>query len=182
MEPVNTHFPERIDESHKHIKINREILHPDNWTLIPETGCWAWNWTVRGIHSDPAFSSLYKSDVLVRSYMLGVKYPKKVTALKTCNNRCINPAHFEFIENIVVELSLANKNGNQKLTAEQAWFIKFVELNYDEETGKCAYRYRGQARDLANKYGVTNVTISLIKLGKVWNHLNIDDFDYIGEE
>ena len=189
MEPVNTHFPERIDEHYHLIKINQEILHPDNWTLIPETGCWAWNWYMDSKNRYPMFTCSFKSTqqreyygINVRTYMMAVTLPNRLMLLETCSPNCINPDHFESVVNASIQRIWDKKHGSQVLSPEEAWFIKFIELKYDEETGKGAYRYYGQGKDLAEKYGVAAGVISGIKRGKKWRFLDIDDFDYIGEE
>ena len=190
MKPVNTHLPERVNEHHGLIHINREILHPDNWTLIPETGCWAWNWRVSNMRNFPIFTMSVNSNkqrefkiINVRFYIMGIAWPQRLIIEEMCDPRCINPDHFvEIAANHAIQRVLDLKHPQQILTPEQAWFIKFVELKYDEETDKCAFRYKGQTKDLAAKYGVSDGTISGIKNGKRWRFLNIDDFGYIGEE
>jgi hypothetical protein len=91
--------------------------------------------------------------------------------LHDCDERrCVNAAHLflgmhednmaDMVRKGRAPQLRGERNGNAKLTAEQAWTARYAHLKYGIS----------QTR-IAKKYGVSPATISLIVNGKNWAHL-----------
>ena len=98
-------------------------------------------------------------------YFIGPLDPE----LEVCHNcatpSCVNPRHLrqDTRSSNMIDMSYAKTNYMQKLTVEQVIEIKQKLQNY----------YHGLGKKLAREYGVDSRTISVIKTGRNWKHLDI---------
>ena len=99
------------------------------------------------------------------AYLLATgEQPGNLCVLHSCDNRaCCNPAH----------LRLGTYADNMRDKAERGRnpLAKLTEKEVLEILDQLQHPCRGQQSDLAKKYGVTRQTISLIKVGQTWSHL-----------
>jgi hypothetical protein len=83
-----------------------------------------------------------------------------------CNNpSCVNPEHLRQDTTLsnVIDCIYAKRRYKQILSVEEVIQIKKELQHY----------YRGQCKDLAHFYKVSQETISAIKSGRSWTHINI---------
>jgi hypothetical protein len=84
----------------------------------------------------------------------------------SCNVRkCCNPKHLrqDTISGNLTDMSYAKTNPTQILSVEEVTEIKKSLKHF----------YRGQIKDLAHYYKVSKQTISSIKNGTTWSHIQI---------
>ena len=152
-------------------RIGLDLLAPHNWTLDPITGCYLWNWTV----NDKGYAQVRHSAKLRRvtnilAGTVGMGRSVNIRHEAFCDKSCINPEHLTVgtESDNMIDRTIDGDHGLQVLTAEQAYQIKFQELDNGQ------YRYLGHCRDLALKYGVSRQIIYNIKSGRRWNWLRPD--------
>lgn len=138
----------------------KSVIHSDN-------GCWIWTGRIH----ENGYGIISYRGVEVRVHVgawVGVNGPKPkgMDLDHTCRVRpCLNPAHLELVtrkENL--NRGSGNKgevNGHAKLTEEQVRFIKKYLADHEGRGGT----------KLAKRFGVSPMTISNIKTGKIWGHV-----------
>lgn len=149
-------------------KIGVDLLAPHNYTVDPETGCWNWNW---GLAAGYAHVQHSGRKAYVTNILAGLVDPGNYMGVRHeswCDRSCVNPAHLTIgtATDSNIDRVVDGHQGFQKLSAEQAYEIKFQELLYRD--GRCYYSYQGQRADLAECYGVSKSTITSIKNRRAW--------------
>ena len=139
------------------------------YVVDPVTGCWNW----QGCLDEKGygrFGILPGKNIKAHRYSYEIFVGKLDNNLKichSCNNRkCINPEHLrqDTISSNAIDM-IYSKNGNfQILSIDEVIEIK-KELKH---------HYRGQCKDLAHFYKVETSTISAIKTGRSWSHVEVD--------
>jgi len=143
---------------------------------VQENGCWLWQGMTRGAYGKFRVYDHGRTDVPAHRFsleFLGSGLPKHMMVLHTCDlPLCVNPEHLyagtaqdnardsmERTYRLHPELRARGEDAsNSKLTEEQVKEIHAAHIPY---------------ADLAAKYGVTCGTVSGIKSGKTWKHLNL---------
>jgi hypothetical protein len=154
--------------------------------IVNEKGCWICiSHAQQGSGYPVAFRKNFGTVVIHRySYMINKgEIPSGMVVMHSCDDRsCINPDHLSlgtYKDNMIDMVKKGrNKHGqglwcvwplvgackqgeahsNAKLTEDQV-----REIFYSEDTLK----------NLSKKYGVTEVSISYIRNGRTWKHLNL---------
>jgi hypothetical protein len=144
------------------------IRFNQKYVVDEETGCWQW---IGPITEDGygQFSIQYKS---IRAHRFSYKYyvgplEDGLVIAHICNNRkCVNYNHLrqDTHKSNSIDMVISNNQWKQKLSVEEVIQIK-KEL-------KCYYR--GQYKNLSDIYGVDPTTISQIKRGLTWSHVEVD--------
>jgi hypothetical protein len=136
------------------------------------TNCWIWNSTLRDGYGR------FKVDkkMLTASRFSFEYFKEKIldanVIMHLCDNpSCVNPEHL--MQGTHKENSVDKVNKKRHVYGEKAWQhilsdqevleIKKAQLNY----------YYGQNNDLAHFYKVNHRTISNIKNGTTWSHIQI---------
>jgi hypothetical protein len=133
-------------------------------------GCWLWKATV-GSHGygQLSFASTAMTAHRVAWQLYRGDIPQGLFVLHKCDVRlCVNPDHL-FLGTHADNMSdcqskqrnaHGDRHGNAKLTEEQAREIKNSPAN------------RGVGSFLSKKFGISRATISEIRNGSTWKHLN----------
>lgn len=141
---------------------------PENAFKEGQEDC-CWNW--QGARKISGYGQInwggqpYRANRL--SYIIfnsAIPYNKIVR--HTCDNpNCVNPNHLILGTNQdnSIDMVKRNRQRNQKLTQE-----KVVEIK-----NTLKKPYLGICRDLAEKYNVSQSTISMIKTNRIWKWLTI---------
>jgi len=137
------------------------------YVIDPETQCWLWIGcrNQNGYGQFRVGNNIYKAHRFAYEYFIGPLDPE----LEVCHNcatpSCVNPRHLrqDTRSSNMIDMSYAKTNNMQKLTVEQVIEIKQKLQNY----------YFGLGKKLAREYGVDSRTISVIKTGRNWKHLDI---------
>jgi len=145
-------------------------------TLIEQRGpdeCWRWRGTINS--NGYGFYKLwgkYRLAHRLSVIFLKGEDPTGKVVRHTCDNPlCVNPEHLligttqDNVNDRVTRNRSATgeRNFNTKLTLEQVLIIK-----------KSDFSINGTGRDLAKQFGVTQTTISRIKLGKAYKYVSTD--------
>jgi len=142
----------------------------DLWFGITDEDCWNW---IAPVNNNGYGSMSFYGKMMSTSqvaWYLKTGFISKLHIRHTCDNRiCVNPSHL--IEGThqdnMNDRDSRNRNpkgtkhGRSKLSDQQVLDIKRLCLN--EKFG---------VKQIAAKYGVDRSTISLIRDGKIWKHLN----------
>lgn len=137
------------------------------YIVNPDTGCWEWI----GCSNNKGYGYFYILNKNIYAHRFSYEY--YIGKLKTgyeicheCNNpKCVNYKHLRqdtHKSNMFDMLKIGNHK-NQILSVDQVIQIKKELQNY----------YHGQVKDLAHFYKVSNRTISHIKTGINWSHIEI---------
>lgn len=138
------------------------------YIVDPDTGCW--NWTAALDYEGYAKIRINKKTVMAHrfsyEYFVG-PLDSKLEICHNCHNRkCVNYNHMrqDTKSSNNIDRSYQKTNPMQILSVDEAIQIK-KELKEP---------YLGQIRDLAHFYKVSTATISLIKKGQRWSHVEVD--------
>ena len=136
--------------------------------------CWIW---VGAKHSKKGYGSFSNGKKIVKTHRFAYEHfigpiPEDLCVLHKCDNpSCVRPDHL-FLgtnqDNVNDKVSKnrhhrGEQSGTNKLSEDEVIQIKKELQNY----------YIGQVNDLAHFYKVNHRTISGIKTGKSWTHINI---------
>lgn len=156
-----------INESLKKRFINNLPLHA--FTEEGKNECWPWmgGCLKSGYGTIGIGSTKYRAHRLSYKLFIG-KIPKNKIVRHTCDNPCcVNPRHLILgtqAENIMDMVKRKQNNKSTKLNSEAVKVIKWM-LKYKD--------YRGLAVKLASLYKVKPDTISQIKRGINWKHIQV---------
>jgi hypothetical protein len=132
-----------------------------------ETGCWEWQDSL----STFGYGRLSQNGKSIKAHRFAYEYyygsiNEGYFICHSCNNRrCVNPKHLrqDTQKSNMIDMVLSNNGKHQLLSLDEVIEIKKA----------LKYYYRGQCKDLAHFYKVSEKTISLIKTGKTWSHVVI---------
>jgi hypothetical protein len=149
-------------------KIDPIIKFHQKYVVDKETGCWEWKdklghngygrlqFDKKSIQAH-RFSYEHFNDHLKEGFVI----------CHTCHNRkCVNPEHLrqDTQSSNMIDMIHCKNGKDQVLSIEEVIEIKKALQFY----------YRGQCKDLAHFYKVTDRTIYHIKTGTRWSHVKID--------
>jgi hypothetical protein len=153
-------------------KFGRKPIDPiqrfnQKYIVDEETGCWNWIASLnnKGYGNFRIENKIIKAHRFSYEYYVG-KLDSSLEICHKCNNpKCVNYKHLrqDTRRSNRIDMSYQKTIPNQILSIEEVIEIKKALKN-------C---YHGQVKDLANFYKVSNKTISAIKCGVFWSHVNI---------
>jgi hypothetical protein len=133
-----------------------------------ETGCWNWQYT---LDKDGYGKFRKNTKIQIMAHRFSYEYyvgplKKGFVVCHNCQNRkCVNYNHLrqDTQSSNCIEKSYLRTHHNQILSVNEVIEIKKALQNY----------YLGQVNDLAHFYKVDPSTISSIKIGRMWSHVEI---------
>lgn len=140
------------------------------WHLVPEGAadeCWAW----RGSVDKDGYGTFFFGGKMRGAHELALTFATgeaKAKGLDTCHSRgcttrlCCNPGHLRFdtrASNVADAVAAGTALGHGRLTAADVRLIR------------TRIAHGAKQQDLADAYGVTNSTISMIKTRKRFAHV-----------
>jgi len=132
-----------------------------------ETGCWEWQDKL--LHN--GYGRLQINSKSIKAHRFSYEtfigpIRNDLIVCHNCNNRkCVNPEHLrqDTIQSNSLDMVKIKSHPIQILSEDEVIEIK----------KSLQHSYRGQIKDLAHFYKVSSRTISSIKTGKNWSHVNI---------
>ena len=148
------------------IAIDPIIRFKQKYIVNPNTNCWEWT----ALLNKDGYG-LFRKDKMVIAHRFSYEYfngplDPKLEICHSCNCRkCVNPNHLrqDTSKSNSIDMVKIGNQRNQILSFDEVIQIKKELQNY----------YHGQVKDLAHFYKVSNNTISGIKNGRTWSHINI---------
>lgn len=153
--------------------------------VVEDGDCWNWTGALQSCGATPTMN--YKRKVgAVRRFILLDKGPApigKMLATYTCGNPlCVKPEHTAWVNRKAVQQRTTKERGHQndvlrckkladkarqngKLTHEQALEVREAE---------------GNQYEIAARFGISQSTVSAIKLGKTWRSYGGNPFAGLG--
>lgn len=155
------------DHSGKFIAVDPVERLKNSYIVDPITGCWNYiNIGSNGYGKIYVYGKHMPAHRFSYETFIGHLDPT-LEICHNCNNKsCINPEHLRQdtkSSNAIDRSNYANSS-NQILKPNQVIEIKKALLN----------PYKGINNDLANKYGISNGTISQIRCNRKWKHITIE--------
>ncbi len=138
------------------------------YVIDEETGCW--NWTAALDYEGYAKIKINKKTVMAHRFAYEYYIGDIDSNLEICHNchnrKCVNYNHMrqDTKSSNNIDRSYQKTNPMQILSVDEVIQIKKALKHY----------YRGQCKDLAHFYKVSTATISLIKKGASWSHVEVD--------
>lgn len=138
------------------------------YVIDEDTGCWNW----LGSISSGGYGKFAINKSWIEAHRFSYQYYvgpliEGLVCCHSCNNRkCCNPKHLrqDTYKSNSIDMVISGNQWHQKLSVEEVIQIKKELKHY----------YRGQINDLANFYKVNPTTITLIKTGKRWSHVEVE--------
>jgi hypothetical protein len=141
--------------------------------INPETNCWEWQACIS--NKGYGVININKKSILAHRYAYEtfVGPINNLHVLHRCDNRkCVNYNHLFLGTN---QDNVDDKvNKKRQNFGEKVWNHKLSDDEVDEIKKALKYYYRGQLKDLAHFYKVDPATISDIKRGLTWSHVEVD--------
>ena len=146
------------------LKIIAEGLN--NYEIVPESGCWLWLGTLseKGYGTKNIFGKIMRAHRL--SYMVHKgDIPDDLIVRHTCDIPCcINPEH------LIVGTN-ADNNQDRMNRGRGASGEKVGTSKLTDDVVAEIFLAEGTYRDIADRYGINNTNVSLIKNRKSWKHV-----------
>jgi hypothetical protein len=138
------------------------------YIIDPESQCWLWT----ASKNNSGYGGFRVGSKIFRAHRFSYEYfngplNSNLEICHNCDNKgCVNPTHLrqDTKSSNTIDKIYKKNHCNQVLSVEEVIEIKKAQKNY----------YRGQVKDLAHFYKVSDRTISYIKQGKRWSHIEID--------
>lgn len=146
------------------------------WPKVDKRGpdeCWVWN----GRRNQRGYGKLRLDDRRYRGahriswFLAHGEWPDLFVCHSCDNPPCVNPAHLWLgtnDDNIADRLAKGRPPGPARGEANRTAKLTPVQVLEIRAAG-------GRGADLARRFGVTNTTISHIRLGKTWRHLPLEE-------
>jgi hypothetical protein len=138
------------------------------YVVDEETGCWLWQDKLLydGYGRLQVNGKNIKAHRFSYEYFIGPLDENLVICHKCSNRNCVMPDHLrqDTQKSNAIDMVKIKKQHIQILSVEEVIEIKKALKQY----------YRGQCNDLAHYYKVNKRTISSIKKGISWSHVEID--------
>jgi hypothetical protein len=139
----------------------------EKYIVDPNTGCWNWQDTL--LHN--GYGRLQQNGKSIKAHRFAYEYyngsiKEGYFICHSCNNRrCVNPKHLrqDTHSSNMIDMVLSNNGKDQILSVDEVIEIKKALKHY----------YRGQIRDLAHFYKVSERQIYHIKNDSRWSHIQI---------
>jgi hypothetical protein len=132
-----------------------------------EVECWNWTGRLNEDGYGPVNRLGERTKAHVVAYKLIKGEPRGLHVLHTCDNRaCCNPSHMFLGTNLDNVRDKVNKGRQHRISGEANVRAK---LTTQDVLAIRASAEKGVV--LANRYGVTSVLISRIRLRKAWRHI-----------
>ena len=141
------------------------------WTYVDKQtpdGCWMWTGAVESNGYGRFRADMKRTGVHRYSYELLVgPIADGMTIDHPCRvKRCVNPDHLEVVT------GRENTRRREDLRGEDHGMAILTETEVREIKRALAAGYHGIGVALARQYGVSPLTISAIKTGRIWKHIN----------
>lgn len=147
-------------------RFKKNILKDDSGS-----GCWNWN----GSLTEGGYGYFWyegrtgKAHRFSWEHYRGRKVPDGRCVLHRCHNpRCVNPKHLylgTFLQNSI-DRDKAERTGNTKLTVEQ---VLEARIMHSDGCAHCGRKF--SIAEIAEKYGVSYWTISMVVYRKSWKYV-----------
>lgn len=101
------------------------------------------------------------------------KIPKGLLIRHKCDNpSCINPNHLELG---TIQDNISDRvNRGRQIKGSQVYSSKLTEEDVRQIKVELKNPFRGQNKELSDRYNVASGTISNIKSNKTWSHITLD--------
>jgi len=141
------------------------------WEKVDKSGS-CWNWTASIYSNGYGKFSVDRNTVRAHRFSYELKHgqiPANLVIMHSCDNRlCVNPAHlsvgtqFDNVQDMIVKSrqTVGSARKDSKLTEAK---ILEIRAKYSSETYS--------QKDLADEYGVAQMTICNIVRRAVWKHI-----------
>lgn len=141
--------------------------------------CWGWNLSLNSVGYGQIWVPERRTVQLAHrlSYEIHIGDPGESLVCHTCDNRaCVNPSHFFLGTHMDNARDMVRKGRSEpmRIAGKRAIGSKNHGAKLIEDQVREILRLREAGvplRVVADKYGVTMATVSLITLGKKWRHV-----------
>lgn len=140
---------------------------------VEDGDCWRWTGALQSCGATPVMH--YKRKVgAVRRFILLDKGPAplgQVLATYSCGNPlCVNPEHAQWAKRKTVQQRTFKERGHQNdaLRCKKLADKAREKAKLTEELAAQVREAHGNQREIAARFGISQSTVSSIKLGKTW--------------
>jgi hypothetical protein len=152
--------------------------------VIEDGECWNWTGALQSCGSTPTMRWQDKIQAVRRLILLERGHaPNKMVATYTCgNSACVHPDHVAWAKRQVVQRRTTLEQGHQhdmlrrKKLADNARQRGKLTLELAEQVRQA----EGNQYEIAARFGVSQATVSSIKLGKTWRTYGANPFAGLG--
>lgn len=141
--------------------------------VVEDGDCWNWTGALQSCGATPTMN--YKRKVgAVRRFILLERGPApagRPIATYTCGNPlCVHPEHTDWSKRKAVQQRTTQEQGHQNSTLRNKKIADKARQNgkLTHEQAAAVREAEGNQREIAVRFGISQATVSAIKLGKTW--------------
>lgn len=152
--------------------------------VVEDGDCWSWTGALQSCGATPTMNYKRKTGS-VRRFILLERGPKANGMLATysCGNPlCVHPEHVVWAKRKTVQQRTTAEQGHQndilrrKKLADKAR----AKGKLNEELAAAVREAEGNQYEIAARFGISQATVSAIKLGKTWRTYGANPFAGLG--
>lgn len=152
--------------------------------VVEDGDCWNWTGAMQSCGSTPTMN--YKRKVgAVRRFILlerGHNQPGMVATYTCGNPLCVHPEHTDWSKRKVVQQRTTQEQGHQNNTVRNKKIADKARQNskLTHEQVLAVREAEGNQYEIAARFGISQATVSAIKLGKTWRSYGGNPFAGLG--